>query len=43
MLGNNKAVEVSAMEITIRDKRCQILRLSYAGIDKNKKCCPATV
>ena len=37
MLNNNEAVEESAMEIIIRNKRCQILSLNYAGIGKNKK------
>jgi hypothetical protein len=37
MLGNNEAVEESATEITIRDKRCQILRLNYAGIGKKTR------
>jgi hypothetical protein len=43
MLNNKEAVEESAMEIIIRNNRCQILCLNYAGVGKNKKCFPDTV
>jgi hypothetical protein len=40
MLNNTEAGEESAMDIIIRDKRRQLLRLNLAGISNNKKMLP---